>query len=248
MKQDQFLEILDRDEAEQRWQRVLELAPLPGERVPLERGLGRVLAADVRAEVDVPSFDRSNLDGFALRAEDTFGASEEAPVHLRLSGETIATGVEPAFEVGAGQATPIATGGMLPRGADAVVAVEDTDLDAAGGVIVRRARVPGAAVSFAGTDIGRGETVLFAGARLTSRETGVLAAIGVAGPQSRTPPRWLRRCCSAARTAACGGTSSCAACSGPWTCSGRRTCASPPRSLPTRGTSPTPSPSWRTPV
>jgi len=80
-------------------------------------------------------------------------------------------------EVSRGAASPIATGGMLPRGADAVVPVEHTDLEG-DRVVVRRAVVPGSAVSFAGTDIGAGETVLFAGTRLTSRETGVLAAIG----------------------------------------------------------------------
>jgi putative molybdopterin biosynthesis protein len=145
--------------------------------VALDAALGRVLAQDVRAEVDVPGFDRSNMDGFAVRAADTFGASEEVPVRLRLNAETIPTGVAPQLEVIDGSATPIATGGMLPRGADCVVPVELTDVDDAE-VIVRSARVPGAAVSFAGTDIGSGETVLFAGVRLTSRETGVLAAIG----------------------------------------------------------------------
>jgi putative molybdopterin biosynthesis protein len=129
--------------------------------------------------VDVPGFDRANLDGFALRAADTFGASEEAPVRLRLTGETIATGVEPRLAVAPGCASAIATGGMLPRGADAVVPVEHTDVEADGAtLLVRRPVVPGASVSFAGTDVGHGETVLFAGTRLTSRETGVLAAIG----------------------------------------------------------------------
>ena len=177
MKQEQFLEILDRDEAERRWRAALDLGRLDAEPVPLENALGRVLAVDVQAAVDVPSFDRSNLDGFAVRAADTFGASEQEPVRLRLNDETIPTGVQPAVEVAPGTATPIATGGMLPRGADAVVPVEFTDVEG-GQVLVRRARVPGAAVSFAGTDIGCGETVLFRGARLTSRETGVLAAIG----------------------------------------------------------------------
>ena len=83
-----------------------------------------------------------------------------------------------------GTATSIATGGMLPRGADAVVPVEHTDLvDNGGAVLVRKAVAPGAALSFAGTDMGRGETVLFAGTRLSSRETGLLAAIG----QARLP-------------------------------------------------------------
>ena len=95
MKQQQFLEVLDRDEAERRWRAAIDLAPLPPESVPLERALGRVLAEDVRAAVDVPGFDRSNMDGFAVRAEDSYGASEEEPVRLRLNRETIATGVVP---------------------------------------------------------------------------------------------------------------------------------------------------------
>ncbi len=179
MKQTQFLEVIDRDEAEARWTAVIDCSVRDEERVSIESALGRVLARDVRSEVDVPGFDRSNMDGFAVRAADTFGASEEAPVRLCCNPETISTGLAPEREVRAGSATSIATGGMLPRGADAVVPVEFTDLEEEGGVVVvRHERVPGAAVSFAGTDMGRGETVLFAGTRLTSRETGVLAAIG----------------------------------------------------------------------
>jgi putative molybdopterin biosynthesis protein len=177
VRQQQFLEVLDRDEAERRWRAAIDVAPLPPESVPLERALERVLAEDVRAAVDVPGFDRSNMDGFAVRAQDTYGASEEEPVRLRLGRETGAIGVVPEGEVQAGAATSIATGGMLPRGADAVVPVEYTDVED-DTLVVRRACVPGAALSFAGTDIGCGETVLFAGTRLSSRETGVLAAIG----------------------------------------------------------------------
>lgn len=179
-KQQQFLEVLDRDEAEARWRDVVGGAALASEEVALAEALGRVLAEDVRAAVDVPGFDRSNMDGFAVRAADTFGVAEEEPVRLRLNDEVLATGIEPKVEVRAGTATSIATGGMLPRGADAVAPIEVTDVDPddPAYVLVRAPRVPGAAVSFAGTDMGRGETVLFAGTRLTSRETGVLAAIG----------------------------------------------------------------------
>ena len=177
MKQHQFLEVIERDEAERRWRAILQIAALPAETVALEDALGRVLAEDVRAEVDVPGFDRSNMDGFAVRAEDTYGATEIAPVVLRLNSETIPMGVAPSQEVLSGTATPIATGGMLPRGADAVLPVEFTDVEG-DSIIARRERIPGAAVSFAGTDIGWGETVVFSGAQLTSRETGVLAAIG----------------------------------------------------------------------
>jgi putative molybdopterin biosynthesis protein len=177
VKQRQFLEVLDRDEAERRWRAAIRVAQAGVEEIALGEALTRVLAEDVRAEVDVPAFDRSNMDGFAVRAADTFGASEEQPRRLALASETIPTGVAPSGEVAPGGAMTIATGGMLPRGADAVVPVEDTDAVAAT-LIVRRAVVPGASVSFAGTDIGQGETVLFAGTRLSSRETGVLAAIG----------------------------------------------------------------------
>ena len=179
-KQQQFLEVLDRDAAEARWREVVGRAALSSERVLLALALGRVLAEDVRAEVDVPGFDRSNMDGFAVRASDTFGVSEEEPIRLRLNDEVLATGIAPQIEVTSGTATTIATGGMLPRGADAVAPIEVTDADPEDDdyVLVRAPRVPGAAVSFAGTDMGCGETVLFAGTRLSSRETGVLAAIG----------------------------------------------------------------------
>jgi putative molybdopterin biosynthesis protein len=177
VKQQQFLEVIERDEAERRWRATLDIAALPAETVALEDALGRVLAEDVQAGVDVPGFDRSNMDGFAVRAEDTYGATEVEPVSLQLNSETIPTGVAPSQEVLRGTATSIATGGMLPRGADAVLPVEFTDVQG-NAIVARRERVPGAAVAFAGTDIGWGETVVFSGARLTSRETGVLAAIG----------------------------------------------------------------------
>ena len=110
MKQQQFLEVLERDEAERRWREILDIAALPAETVALEDALGRVLAEDVRADVDVPGFDRSNMDGFAVRAEDTYGATEIEPVSLRLGSETIPTGVAPSQEVLPGTATPIANG------------------------------------------------------------------------------------------------------------------------------------------
>jgi len=178
VSQEQFLDVIDRDEAERRFQAVTRLEPLGGESVSLDNALGRVLSQDVVATVDVPSFDRSNYDGFAVRAADTFGAAEEEPRRLKLLNEVIATAVVPQSEVQPGAAVSIATGGMLPRGADAVVMVEHTD-DEDGELIVRRAVTPGFGVSFAGTDIAAGETVLRRGELLTSRETGVLAAIGV---------------------------------------------------------------------
>src|SRR5450759_2449258 len=123
-EQEQFLQVLDRDEAERRFRTALDLKPLGAEIIPLEMALGRVLAADVISPVDVPSFDRSNVDGFAVVAEDTFGASEEVPRSVLLVDEEIHTGVVPTAVLEPGKGVLIATGGMVPRGADAVVMVE----------------------------------------------------------------------------------------------------------------------------
>src|SRR5215831_14555813 len=92
-KQDQFLDVLDRDEAERRFRAALDLAPLELEEVPLDELLGRVLACDVVAPVDVPSFDRSNVDGYAIRAEDVYGCSEEVPARLRIISEPLVPGI-----------------------------------------------------------------------------------------------------------------------------------------------------------
>ena len=176
--QEQFLDVIDRDEAERRFRSALDLSPLGPEEVPLSSALGRVLAADVVAPRDVPGFDRADVDGFAVRAEDTFGAGEEQERVLRLNAESLVPGRRPAQTVSPGTATAIATGAVLPRGADAVVMIEYTDATA-DEVWIRRPVAPGAHVTFAGTDIGRGETVLRRGEPLTARETGVLAALGL---------------------------------------------------------------------
>ena len=180
--QSQFLNVVTRDEATARFRAHLELAPLGREVVPLQAALDRVLAEDVIAGVDVPGFDRSNVDGYAMQASDTFGAMEERPRTVRRNDEVLAPGVAPTTEVVAGVATPIATGGMVPRGADSVLMVEHSELvqgEHGDAIEVRRPLTPGENVSYAGTDIARGETVLRAGQALTSREIGVLAALGL---------------------------------------------------------------------
>jgi putative molybdopterin biosynthesis protein len=180
-RQTQFLTVITRDEATARFQKHLRLSPLGQETVLLGQALSRVLAKDVLAEVDVPGFDRSNVDGFALQAADTYGAMEEAPRSVGLNDEVLSPGTAPGQTVTAGLATMIATGGMLPRGADAVVMVEHTELLSDGRQLdITRAVAAGDNVSYAGTDIAKGETVLRAGQLLTSREIGVLAAIGLA--------------------------------------------------------------------
>src|SRR4051812_27415405 len=119
-EQEQFLQVLDRDEAERRFRAAVDCRPIGSESIPLDAALGRVLAADVASPVDVPSFDRSNFDGFAVVAEDTFGASEEIARSVKLGSEKVHTGVVPDTVIQPGNAVLIATGGMVPRGADAV--------------------------------------------------------------------------------------------------------------------------------
>src|SRR5215831_4499393 len=182
-RQEQFLDVVDRDTAIDRFYRYLDLHPRGAETVPLSLALGRVLARPVVADVDVPGFDRSSVDGFAVRAADTVGASERAPKALALNGEILTPGTVPQLTVAPGTATLIATGGMVPRGADAVIMVEHTetrDDDRSLGIDVRRAVSAGQFIAFAGSDLARGETVLRAGQVLTSREIGALAAVGCA--------------------------------------------------------------------
>jgi len=182
-RQEQFLDVVDRHTATARFHRHLDLRPLGAESVLLSQSLGRVLARVVIADVDVPGFDRSSVDGFAMRADDTVGASERAPKTLALNGEILTPGTVPQLTVAPGTATLIATGGMVPRGADAVIMVEHTETrdDASHTVIeVRRAVAAGQFIAFAGSDLARGETVLRAGQVLTSREIGMLAAVGCA--------------------------------------------------------------------
>jgi putative molybdopterin biosynthesis protein len=178
--QGQFLTILSREEAMARFEAALFPRAVSGERRKLADALGRALAEDVTAPIDVPPFDRSNVDGFAVRSADLSVAGESTPVHLTLNDEVIACGTPPVRPVRPGTATPIATGGPVPRGADAVVMVEHTQPSGDGAIEVRRAVSPGQFVSFAGSDIARGESLLRAGTVIGSREIGMLAACGIA--------------------------------------------------------------------
>ncbi len=190
-RQEQFLEVVTREEAQRRFQRHLRLAPLAAEDVPLAQARERVLAQDVVATVDVPGFDRASVDGFAVRAEDTAGATAQQPRVLTLTPDMLTPGVTPQHPVQPGTATLIATGGMLPRGADAVVMVEHTEIretaEGAPQIEVHAPVVAGRFVAAAGSDIALGETLLRRGQVLSSREIGMLAAVGMA-----EAPVWRR--------------------------------------------------------
>src|SRR5690606_16341202 len=121
--QRQFLDIVDAETAGRRFQGAVAMAPVGREEVELARVLHRVLAEDVIAPVDVPAFDRTNVDGFAVNAADTAAATEDAPVTLALGDEVVTPGVVPEGTVTPGTATLLATGGIIPRGADAVIMV-----------------------------------------------------------------------------------------------------------------------------
>ncbi len=177
-RQEQFLEVVTRDEATARFRRHLRMEPLGTETVPLGAALRRVLSDTVVSEVDVPGFDRSNVDGFAVVAADTYGAMEEDPRTIALNDEVLEPGKAPREIVRPGRASIIATGAMVPRGADAVIMVERTEATGDGRIACTDSVAAGQNISFAGTDIARGETVLRRGQLLSSRDIGVLAAIG----------------------------------------------------------------------
>lgn len=163
---------------EQAIERLLKFAkPLGSEEVDITEAYGRVLATDIVAPVDVPPFDRSTVDGYAVIAESTYGASELTPVELELVGR-VEAGEWPSVEVHMGEAVEIATGAPLPRGANAVVMVEYSQ-ERDGKVRVFRSVAPGENVMSAGSDISAGEVVLKKCTRLTAREIGVLAALGI---------------------------------------------------------------------
>ncbi|MCK1536135.1 MULTISPECIES: molybdopterin biosynthesis protein [unclassified Bradyrhizobium] len=189
LEQEQFLKILSREEALARFEAALFPRAIPSERRKLAAALGASLAEDITAPIDVPPFDRSNVDGFAVRSADLATAGEGAQVRLGLNGETIHCGTVPALQVAAGTATPIATGGPLPRGADAVVMVEHTQPAGSATIDVRRAASPGQFISYAGSDIARGEALLRAGTIVGSREVGMLAACGLAEVSVVRKPR-----------------------------------------------------------
>jgi molybdopterin molybdotransferase len=153
------------------------LAPLPAEEVPLDQALGRVLARPLTAPSDLPGFTRATMDGYAVRARDTFGAGETSPGFLDIVGE-VRMGRAPEFSLGPGQCARIGTGGMLPAGADAVVMVEHTRLLDEISVEVAASVAPGGNTLGPTDDAAQGQELLPLGQRLRPQDVGLLAALG----------------------------------------------------------------------
>jgi len=185
----EFLRLTSPGEALRRWFQAFPPAPSVGkERVPTESALGRVLAETVMAPHPLPSFPRANVDGYALRAEDTYGATASMPAYLRLIGE-VPMGASADKPVGPGEALLVHTGGMIPEGATAVVMLEDTQPVQTSEVEVHRAAAPGQNVIRAGEDVEQGDALLEGGIRLRPQEIGGLLALGLTTVEVYARPR-----------------------------------------------------------
>ena len=173
---------------EEAQQRILDsVAPLAPRAITLANARGLVLARDVIATEMVPPFANTAMDGFAVRAADTAGASEPAPVTLRIVGE-VAAGHAPTVAVGAGEAVRIMTGAPVPGGADAIVMVERTRADG-DAVAIFQAAAAGDHVRHAGGDLEAGQRVFEAGTTLTPAHLGVLASLDVTDVSCHPRPR-----------------------------------------------------------
>lgn len=151
---------------------------LKSETVGLGDCVGRVLSEDVYSEENIPAFDRSTVDGFAVKASDTYGASESIPAQLTVKGE-ILMGQKAELSLGDGECIRISTGGMLPEGADAVAMVEDTDCSFDNYCLLFKSVSPFGNVTRKGDDMKEGQLVLKKGTVLSSKHIGVLAALGI---------------------------------------------------------------------
>ncbi|MGB9683727.1 MAG: gephyrin-like molybdotransferase Glp [Candidatus Bathyarchaeales archaeon] len=171
-----FRRLLTFEEAKQTIQNYFKAKPLGVEEVPLLEAHNRVLAEGITASFDIPPFNRSTVDGYAVKAEDTFGAYENKPVKLKICG-TVNVGEKPAITVASGKAAEIMTGAPMPEGADAVVMTENTERKNSE-IYVYAAVAKDENVMKAGADIKKGETVVKKGQLLSAREIGAIAALG----------------------------------------------------------------------
>ena len=183
----EFLNLLPPSEALAKLNAHLALFPVP-EEVETIQALGRVTITSIRAPHPLPTFSRSTVDGFAVRAVDTYGASESLPAYLEVAGEVL-MGQLPGFSLSPGRCALIHTGGMLPSGADAVVMVEYTQSVRPSEVEIFRSVAIGENILKVGEDVAAGQEVIPAGVRLRPAEIGGLMALGVTRVQVSRKPR-----------------------------------------------------------
>jgi len=176
-KLNMFRKLVSFHEAKQILKRSFSPKPVGVEEVFLSKAHNRILAKDILSPIEVPPFDRSTVDGYAVKAADTFGADEDHPITLKLCGQ-VTIGAPPSVVVEKGTTVETVTGAPLPKGADAVVMLEYV-IRRENSVSMHRPVSKGENVMKAGSDIERGENVLKKGQTLSSREIGVLAALGL---------------------------------------------------------------------
>ena len=188
----EFLTLLPPDAAREKLLTALSKATPAPETLTVDNALGRVTAADVVAPHPLPEFPRTTVDGYAVRAQDTFGATDSLPAYLQLIGE-VPMGDEPAFEVGAGQCALIHTGGMLPKGADAVVMLEFTQTVGAESprpeIEIFKSVADGENVIRIGEDVAKDQIVIPKGTTLRPPEIGGLMALGFTTLRVASKPR-----------------------------------------------------------
>ena len=174
----EFLTLLPPDTARTLLISHLSRSDIAGEEIDVSSALGRVLAEDIRAPHPLPDFHRSTVDGYAVRAGDTHGASDSLPAYLALVGE-VPMGDSPAFEIAPGQCALIHTGGMLPEGADAVVMLEYTQFAQKNEIEIFRSIADGENLIHVGEDVAQGQVVQTRGTVLRPAEIGGLMALGI---------------------------------------------------------------------
>ena len=156
---------------------VADFSPVESETVPISSAKGRILAEDLISDIDLPDFRRSTMDGFAVQAASTFGATEGNPAYLMVKGAVV-MGEQPGFSIGPGEAAKISTGGMLPEGADGVIMVEHTAVIDEQTIEAYRSAAPGQHVIAAGEDFKKDAIILSVGRPIRPQEVGLLAAFG----------------------------------------------------------------------
>ncbi|HLW58308.1 MAG TPA: gephyrin-like molybdotransferase Glp [bacterium] len=184
----EFLTVVTPADARARFARAYTPVPRGTERVSLRRAYRRVLAEDVVASEDLPEFDKSTVDGYAVRSADTAGVANGRPVRLAIVGE-VQMGESPRFAVDSGRAARIPTGGMLPRGTDTVIMLEQVEPRGADAIEVGRRVAPGENVIRRAEDVRRGDVVLRRGTQLRPQDVGLLAGIGVVDVDAFLRPR-----------------------------------------------------------